>query len=179
MSSFRSPAQIEFMCSGGIWSLLSVLLFFLCYEQYAAARYPQNVIRLLLSLAFVLRCMWLLSEGDDIADGSVADSTVFKVINRLVFLLLFSALSMLIVMWIHVGVKRESSFHRITRGESCIMPQLHDANTVRTIYYVLLVLNLVIWITISVTTFIQGHSVSNFNILLLHSTSYLLSLELL
>ena len=181
-STSYSPTQSELICSGCVWSLFCLLLFFLCFEQYSASRYPQNVIILLLSLGFVLRCIWFFASGLDISEASPTNSaqrtTAFAMINRLAFLLIFSALSMLIVMWTRIGVQRETSFHETRSDDSKITARIYDATSVKGTYYFLLILNVAIWAIIFLTTINSTFTSDTskdyeFNILLLGITSSL------
>ena len=83
-----------------------------------------------------MRCIWFFAQGEDIAEASPTNSaqriTAFAMINRLAFLLIFSALSMLIVMWTRIGVQRETSFRETRRDhDSKIMAALYDATSVK------------------------------------------------
>ena len=98
-----SSLYIEFLLSGIVWLPLTILLIYLYNEQRSASRYPQDVIILLLAAGFMMRCIWFFAVAEQ------AYTLGFILIGRVAFLLLFSAMSMLIVMWTRVGIQRETS----------------------------------------------------------------------
>lgn len=79
--------------SGILWIPYTLFLVYLFYEHHKREKFPQNLIMLLLAVGAAFRTVWFL--GCRLYQTTIA----FLVINRIAILLQFSALAVLILMW--------------------------------------------------------------------------------
>lgn len=79
---------------GLIYIPYTILFFYLFYEHHQRRKYPQNVIMLLLALGAVFRTVWLFGFSQYLS------TMLFLIINRVAILLQFTALTILILMWL-------------------------------------------------------------------------------
>ena len=80
--------------SGILWIFLTLFMLYLTYEHVERNKFPQNVIIFLLAINMAVRCIWFFNY---IKHG---DLLIMLIANRTAILLQFSALSILILMWI-------------------------------------------------------------------------------
>lgn len=79
--------------SGVLWIPYTLFLVYLFYEHHKREKFPQNLIMLLLAVGAAFRTVWFL--GCRLYQTTIG----FLVINRIAILLQFSALAVLILMW--------------------------------------------------------------------------------
>lgn len=79
--------------SGILWIPYTLFLVYLFYEHHKREKFPQNLIMLLLAVGAAFRTVWFM--GCRLYQTTIA----FLVINRIAILLQFSALAVLILMW--------------------------------------------------------------------------------
>lgn len=79
--------------SGIIWIPYTMFLFYLFWEHHKREKFPQNLIMLLLAIGAIFRTVWFL--GYRMYQSALG----FLIINRIAILLQFTALSVLILMW--------------------------------------------------------------------------------
>lgn len=80
--------------SGVLWVPYTFFLFYLFYEHHVREKFPQNMIMLLLAMGSVVRTVWLFGAH------AYQPSIPFLILNRLAILLQFTALAVLILMWL-------------------------------------------------------------------------------
>ena len=139
--------------SSAILSLIFVLcLVYLCYEQTAASRYPQNVIVFVLALGMFCRSIWFFGAAN-YQRGLLA----FEFLNRIAILCQFTAMSLLIEMWTRIGrhgTRNEGmKYSDRANVESTDLKQKQKRNKTNapTSIFYLFGINLVVWIIIFVT----------------------------
>jgi hypothetical protein len=85
--------EVNFI-SGFLWIPLIFLFAYLFYEHQVRKKFPQNVILFLLLVNTVLRCIWYFLSID------LRNEVYTFVINRTAILVQFTAVSLLMLMWL-------------------------------------------------------------------------------
>lgn len=119
--------QVNFV-SGFFWLALIILFAYLFYEHQVREKFPQNLILLLLLLDTCFRCAWFFLSID------YSSFIVTRIVNRMGILLQFTAISVLMLMWLRALQITQMSFQRNRRtleGRSAVEDSGHPVDLKR------------------------------------------------
>jgi hypothetical protein len=109
-------AYQAFFGSGIIWIPYSILMYSLYREHQQRKKFPQNVILWLLTANVIIRCIWFFLYPQ------YATEIIMVVMNRVAILLQFSALSILILMWVR-ALEITSLANKMSKAETLALNQ--------------------------------------------------------